>query len=128
MPPGATRPGGLFLIQRLDAADQLGDLPAFLWNKTDSDAWLKMNAAVRRLAITLDLAGFDLTERLRASAIAFWERVHTSLDEISAVVAELLGTNRRIKSWWVGRRVRRLLHEWDHAEQALLRSIDKSGE
>lgn len=55
-------------------------------------------------------------------------RVHTSLDEISAVVAELLGTNRRIKSWWVGRRVRRLLHEWDHAEQALLRSIDKSGE
>jgi len=48
--------------------------------------------------------------------------------EASAVVAELLSTNSRIRSWWVGRRVRRLLNKWDEDEQALLASLDKTGE
>lgn len=133
---------------RLDAADQLAELPALLWNKTDPDVWLKMNAAVSRLSNRLNLAGVhpDLTERVRGSAIAFWQSVHVigqndegavwsvgessdeTWTEASAVVAELLGTNSRIKSWWVGRRVRKLLKKWDEQEQALLASLDKTGE
>lgn len=133
---------------RLDAADQLAELPALLWSKTDPDAWLKLNAAVSRLSIRLNLAGVypDMTERVRVSAIAFWQSVHVmgqddegdvwSVGETSgetwteapAVVAELLGTNSRIKSWWVGRRARKLLRKWDADEQALLASAGKTGE
>jgi len=133
---------------RLDAADQLAELPALLWNKTDPDAWLKMNAAVSRLSIRLNLAGVhpDLTERVRVSAIAFCQSVHVigqndegdvwsvgessdeTWTEASAVVAELLGTNSRIRSWWVGRRVRKLLNKWDEDEQAMLASLDQTGE
>lgn len=129
--------------QRLDAADQLASLPSFLWDKEDSGAWIKMNAAVSRLAIRLNLAGVhpDLTERVRTSAIEFWNSVHPAGEdeqgqvwsvgedphetwtEISAVVAELLGTNSRVMGWWLGLRARRLLNEWDDAEQALIRSI-----
>lgn len=132
---------------RLDAADQLAELPALLWDKAGPDAWLKMNAAASRLSIRLNLAGVhpDLTERVRDSAIVFWQGVHVigqsdegdvwSVDdssgedwtEASAVVAELLGTNSRIKSWWLGRRARKLLKKWDEDEQALLASIGETG-
>ena len=108
---------------RLDAADQLAELPALLWNKTEPDAWLKMNAAASRLSIRLNLAGVhpDITERVRDSAIVFWQSVHVvgqddegdvwsvgessdeTWTEASAVVAELLGTNSGIKSWWATR-------------------------
>lgn len=133
---------------RLDAADQLAELPALLWNKTDPDAWLKMNAAVGRLAIRLNLAGVHphTIERVRVSAIAFWQSVHVvgqddegdvwsvgespgeAWSEISAAVAEQLATNSRTKSWWLGRRVRTLLKKWDEDEQALLASIGKNRE
>ncbi len=132
---------------RLDAADQLGDLPALLWNKVDPDGWLRMNAAVSRLAIRLSLAGVhpDLTERVRVSAIEFWRSVHVVGDDdrgevwsvsessneewtnASSVVAELLGTNSAIKSWWIGRRVQRQLKKWDEADEALLASVGKTG-
>lgn len=130
---------------RLDAADQLAEFPALLWDKTNPDAWLKMNTAVSRLSIRLNLAGIhtDLTERVRSSAIAFWQSVHVvgqddegdvwsvgessdeSWTEVSTVVAELLATNSRIKSWWVGRRVRKLLAKWDEQERAILASLTR---
>jgi hypothetical protein len=128
---------------RLDAADQLADLPALLWDKTGHDAWLKVNTAVSRLVIRLNLAGVhpDLTERVRDSAVSFWHSVHAvgqnddsdvwsvgehsgeTWMEVSAVVAELLGTNNRIRSWWIGRRAAKLMKKWDEQERALLASI-----
>lgn len=134
---------------RLDAADLLAELPALLWDKTEPDGWIKMNAAASRLSIRLNLAGVhpDLTERVRDSAIAFWQSVHVvgqdrngddvwsvgensgeTWEEASAIVAELLGTNSGIKSWWLGRRARKLLEKWDQDEQALIASIRKTGE
>jgi hypothetical protein len=130
---------------RLDAADQLAEIPALLWNKTDPDAWIAMRAALSRLSIRLNLAGVhpDLIERVRDSANAFWHSVHVvgqdddgdvwtvgetsgeTWDEVSTVVAELLGTNSRLRSWWVSRRVRRLLKMWDEHEQALLASVQR---
>lgn len=133
---------------RLDAADQLGEIPALLWNKSDRDGWLKMNAAVSRLVIRLSLAGIhpDLIARVRASALGFWNSVHEVGDdeqgeiwsvgdaaneewtEASLVVAELLGVNSAIKSWRIGRRVRRQLRKWDEADQAMLASAGAAGQ
>lgn len=130
----------------LDAADQLAELPARLWNKKDPDAWLAMNTAVSRLIVRLNLAGIhpELSERTRRSAIAFWESVHIigqdehgdvwsvdedaheTWDEMSALVAELLGTNSRAKSWLIDRRARRLLEKWDADEESLFASLLKS--
>lgn len=132
---------------RLDAADQLADLPPLLWNRTSPDAWLAMNAAVSRLTIRLNLVGVhsELTARVQDSAIAFWESVHVvgqddqgdvwsvgeSADETwteaSAVVAELLGTNSQLKRWRISRRTRRLLKRWDELDRALLASLDRTG-
>ena len=68
---------------RLEAGDQLGELPALLWNKSDRDGWLKMNSALSRLVIRLILAGVhpDLTERVRISALGFWNSVHVVGDD-----------------------------------------------
>jgi hypothetical protein len=132
---------------RLDAADQLAEIPALLWNKADPDSWIKLNSALSRLSIRLNLAGVhpDLIERVQDSAIAFWSSAHVvdqndegdiwtvgedageTWAEASTVVAELLGTNSRVKSWWVSRRVRRLLKMWDEQERALLASVEKAG-
>lgn len=62
---------------RLEAADQLSDLPALLWNKTDPDASLRVNAAVSRLTVRLNLAGVHpgLTERLEDSALSLFNSV-----------------------------------------------------
>lgn len=62
---------------RLDAADQLAEPPAHLWNKTDPDAWIRLSTALSRLSIRLDLAGVDpeLSERVRSGAVAFWRTV-----------------------------------------------------
>jgi hypothetical protein len=131
---------------RLDAADQLAEVPALLWNKSDPNAWIKMNAAMSRLAIRLNLAGVhpELTERLQKSASAFWHSVYsmghddegevwgvgTAADEtwteISTLVADLLSTNSRVRAWWISRRARRLLKMWDEHEKALLASLAKS--
>lgn len=133
---------------RLDAADQLAELPALLWNKTDPDAWLNLNTAVSRLTIRLSLAGIhsDLIDRLQDSAIKFWQSVHVvgqdddgdvwtvgewpgeTWEEASSVVAELLGTNSRIETLWLSRRVRKFLKRWDEQEKALLASLDKSSD
>lgn len=129
---------------RLNAADQLAELPNLLWNKTEPEAWLTMNAALSRLSIRLILAGVhpDLTERVRVSAISFWQSVYVigqddegdvwsvgessdeNWTEASEIVAELLATNSRIKSWWVGRRARKLLEKWDADEQAMRESLE----
>ena len=128
---------------RLDAADQLAELSPLLWSRGERDGWQRLNVAVSRLSIRLNLAGVhpDLVERLRASAIDFWqsayvigqdddgdvwtadENVHDTWTEMSAVVAELLGTNSRIKSWWLGRRASELLRTWDEKVAALDASI-----
>ena len=133
---------------RLDAADQLAQLPTLLWNKTDPDAWLTMSAAVSRLAIRLNLAGIhpELVARLQDSAIAYSNSIHVvgqdsdgdvwtvgedsaeTWTEVSTIVAELLGTSSRISSWWFGRRALKHLKFWDQQEQALLASIKKTAE
>jgi len=132
----------------LDAADQLAELPAFLLNKTGPNAWLEMNAAVSRLSIRLNLAGVHprLTERVRLSALSVWHSVHVigqndegdvwsvgegsgdTWNEASAIVAEILGTNSRIKSWWFSRRSRKFLEKWDEHEQAMLGSLRKTAD
>lgn len=128
---------------RRDAADRLAELPGMLWNRTDPDAWLKANAATAQLVIRMNLAGVhpDLTGRFEEAAIGFWRSVHQigrdedgeiwvasetaseSWTEISGLVAELLGTNSRIKAWWIGRRARSLLGKWDVEEATLLSSV-----
>src|SRR5690349_4667047 len=62
----------------LDAADQLAEMPALLWDKADPDAWINLNVALGRLSIRLNLAGIhpDLTDRVRDSATAFWRSAH----------------------------------------------------
>lgn len=133
---------------RLEAADQLAALPVLLWDKTDPEAWLKLNAATSRLSIRLNVAGVhpDLAERLRDSAIVFWRSVHVvghdedgdiwvigesadeSWNEKVAVVAEILGTNSRIRSWWLGRRAQKLVEKWDRADKAVIASVSGPGE
>lgn len=129
---------------RLDAADQLAARPTLLWDKTSPGAWIDLNVALSRLWIRLSLAGIhdDLIERLDKHATAFWQSVHVvgqgddgediwtvgedaheSWDETSGVVARILGTNSRVKSWWISRKLRRLLKGWDETEAALLASV-----
>jgi hypothetical protein len=131
---------------RLDAADQLAGMPALLWNKTDPEAWINVNTALSRLSIRLSLAGVhpDLIERVEDHAMAFWHSVHVAgqddagedvwavgensretWDETSGVVARLLGTSSRARSWWYSRGMRRQLRVWDAQEAALLASVQR---
>lgn len=104
---------------RLDASDQLAQLPALLWNKHATDARLELDTALSRLLIRLSLAGVHpvIAGRVRDVALAFWRSVHLvdhhvegevwvvdhspseMWTEVPAAVAEILSTNSRIKSW-----------------------------
>lgn len=131
-------------LLRLDAADQLAEIPALLWEKDDPEAWMTLRIALDRLSIRLNLVGVhpSLTDRLHDAAVAFWESLHVvgegdhgdvwapgqlsyeTWTEVSGVVALVLATNNRIGSWWVDQRMRKQLRLWDEQEQAVLASLE----
>jgi hypothetical protein len=105
--------GELRNAMRLEAADQLAELPAKLWSKGEPDDWVRMNTAVDRLTMRLGLAGVPtvVAAKLAAAASEFWDDVHEldagahgdelavgtavkdSWDGIAAAVGELLSSS-----------------------------------
>jgi hypothetical protein len=123
--------GELRTTMRLEAADQLAELPTFLWATGGSEDWVNLNAALDRLAIRLRLAGVPgvLMEEFKHTAIAFWEGVEpifsnedgpvyatdaavlTRWTTVSVYIGEHLARSNSVRRWIAGRAATRSLRE-----------------
>lgn len=82
----------------LEAGDQLGELPSYMWAKGHENGWIELNNAIERLTVRLSLAGVpdEMTVELASAARWFWR----SVEEHDVPEGTVLGVDHDADRRW----------------------------